>query len=184
VIRPILPEQLELGERAALSERLVSSFTGRRMHIELSRVELHGGGPVEGRVHLDRGPADGRLRAAVRCIEAWRVSPRPGRWILQGRANAIPLWRHRILFEEWRELDTLADANWRAFSFVLPDSLPPAIEARAVAWRYEIEARRSVRFGPDDRALLTPLGYVAVLVNPGPRADRRSIRARARDSAG
>jgi hypothetical protein len=181
-MRPTLPEQLALGERAALSERLVSSFSGRRMHLELALAELHGGGAVEGRVHLDRVPATGRLRVAVRCVESWRVSPRPGRWILQGRANALPLWRQRVMFEEWRELEPLTDANWRGFSFVLPDELPPAIEARSIAWRYEIDVRRSVRFAPDDRALLTPLGYVDVLASVRPRADRRSIRARARNS--
>jgi hypothetical protein len=182
VIRPTLPEQLELGERAALSERLVASFPGRRMHVELSDAALRGGGHVEGRVHLDRAPAGGRLQASVRCIESWRVSPRPGRLVLMSRANAIPLWRQRVCFEEWLELESLDDAHWRGFSFTLPDRLPPAVEARSIAWRYEVEARRSVRLRPDDRAMLTPLGSVEVLASARPRADRPT-RPRARSSA-
>jgi hypothetical protein len=181
VTRPSLPEQLEFSDRSALSERLVASFPGRRMHIELSDADLRGGGFVEGRVHLDRAPAEGRLVASARCIESWRVSPRPGRLVLMSRANAIPLWRHRVCFEESLELESLDDAHWRGFSFALPDRLPPAVEARSIAWRYEVEARRSVRLGPDDRAMLTPLGSVSALTSP--RADRSSVRARARSSS-
>ena len=81
------------------------------------------------------------------------------------RANAIPLWRQRVSFEHGLELESLDDAHWRAFSFELPDGLPPAVEARSIAWRYEVEARRSVRIGPDDRALITPLASVNVLAN-------------------
>lgn len=180
VVRPTLPEQLDLSERAALSERLVASFSGRRMHVELSDAELRGGGRIEGRVHVHRAPAGGRLVASVRCIESWRMSPRPGRLVLMSRANAIPLWRQRVTFEHWLELEPLDDAHWRAFSFDLPDGLPPAVEARSIAWRYEIEARRSVRIGTDDRALITPLASVNVLANRSPRADRPAIRTRAR----
>ncbi len=177
VIRPSLPEQLEPAERAALSERFVASFAGRRMHIELSRAELQGGGRIEGRAHVDRTPARGRLHAIVRCVESWRVTPRPGRWILQSRANGIPMWRHETLFEEHAELESLESAHWRRFSFDLPAWLPPAVEARSIAWRYEVEVRRSVRLGPDDRAVLTPLAYVDVSGLTGPRADRPAIRA-------
>jgi hypothetical protein len=182
VIRPSLPEQLDLAERAALSERLVTSFAGRRMHLELAHAELRGGGRIEGRVHVDRAPAPGRLVATVRCLETWRVSPRPGRWIVQSRANAIPIWRHSTWYEVRAELEPLAAAHWRAFAFDLPDWLPPAVEARSVAWRYEVEARRSVRLGPDDRTVITPLCYVDVTSLASARADRRATRASARNS--
>ena len=111
----------------------------------------------------------------------WRMSPRPGRLVLMSRANAIPLWRQRVSFEHGLELESLDDAHWRAFSFELPDGLPPAVEARSIAWRYEVEARRSVRIGPDDRALITPLASVNVLASP--RADRSPIRTAGRSSA-
>jgi hypothetical protein len=170
----------ELEVRAALSERLVSSFDGRRIHLELTTAELHGGGRIAGRVHRDGGPAPGALVARVRCIESWRVSPRPGRWLLASRAHAIPVWRQVVVFEESAELEPLDDAHWRGFSFDLPAGLPPAVEARTLAWRYEVEARRSVRFGPDDRTVLTPLGSVGALASTFSRADPGSIRAGAR----
>jgi hypothetical protein len=182
VIRPSLPEQLGPAERAALSERFVASFAGRRMHLELAHADLRGGGRIQGRVHVDRSPAPGRLRATVRLLESWRVTPRPGRWILQSRANGLPLWRHSIWFEAHTELEPVDAAHWRGFAFDLPDWLPPAIEARSIAWRYEIAVRRSVRLGPDDRAVITPLAFVDVTSFAGPRTDRRTIRAGTRDA--
>ena len=77
VARPTLPEQLDLSERAALSERLVASFSGRRMHVELSDAELRGGGRIEGRVHVDRAPASGRL-ARDACAASSRGACRRG----------------------------------------------------------------------------------------------------------
>jgi hypothetical protein len=176
-----LPEQLDPAERAALSERFVASFPGRRMHLELSHADLRGGGRIAGRAHVHRAPARGRLVASIRCLESWRVTPRPGRWILQGRPNGISMWRHETWFEVSEELEPLDADNWRGFSFTLPEWLPPAIEARSIAWRYEVEVRRSVRFGPDERAVLTPLGFVDVSGLAGTRADR-SIRTGARNS--
>jgi hypothetical protein len=176
-----LPEQLDPAERAALSERFVASFPGRRMHLELSHADLRGGGRIAGRAHVHRAPARGRLVASIRCLESWRVTPRPGRWILQGRPNGISMWRHETWFEASEELEPLDADNWRGFSFALPDWLPPAVEARSIAWRYEVEVRRSVRLGPDERAVLTPLGFVDVSGIAGARADR-SIRTGARKS--
>jgi hypothetical protein len=40
--------------------------------------------------------------------------------------------------------------------------------------------RRSVRLGPDDRAVITPLGYVDVTSFAVARADRRAIRTSTR----
>ena len=70
--------------------------------------------------------------------------------------------------------------NWRGFSFELPDWLPPAIEARSIAWRYEVEVRRTVRLAPDERAVLTPLGFVDVSGFTSARAGR-PIRTSARN---
>jgi len=64
-------------------------------------------------------------------------------------------------------LDGLADAHWAGFAFTLPADLPTAVEARSVAWRYEIEARRPLRLRPDERALAVPIGYRAMLLEPG-----------------
>ena len=182
MIRPSLPEQLDPAERAALSERFVASFPGRRMHLELSHADLRGGGRIEGRAHVDRAPARGRLVAIVRCIESWRVTPRPGRWILQNRANTVSDVASRDLVRGAGRARAARAAHWRGFAFDLPDWLPPAVEARSIAWRYEVEVRRSVRFGPDDRAVITPLGYVDVSGVARARADRTSIRTGTRNS--
>jgi hypothetical protein len=170
---------LDVGVRAALSERLVSSFPGRRIHIELSTAELHGGGQIRGRVHRDRDNAGGALVVIVRCVESWQKSPSAGRWLPATRPQ-LPVWRQEVWFEDSLQLEPLDDAHWRGFAFDLPEELPPAVEARTVAWRYEIEARRAVRFGPDDRAVVTPLGSVGALVSAAPRAGLRSTRAGAR----
>jgi hypothetical protein len=109
------------------------------------------------------------------------VTPRPGHWILQSRANGIPIWRHEVWFEEHADLEPLDTVHWRAFAFDLPEWLPPAVEARSIAWRYEVEVRRSVRLGPDDRAVITPLGYIDVSSIESARAGRPAIRTSARD---
>jgi hypothetical protein len=170
---------LDIGVRAALTERLVSSFPGRRMHIELSTAELHGGGRIRGRVHRDRDSAGGALVVTVRCVESWQKLPGAGRWLPATRPQ-LPVWRQEVRYEDSLPLEPLDDAHWRGFAFDLPEGLPLAVEARTVAWRYEIEARRSVRFGPDDRAVVTPLGSVGALGIAAPRADLRSTRAGAR----
>ena len=105
----------------------------------------------------------------------------PGDSILRVARTRSRCGASEISFEHGLELESLDDAHWRGFSFELPDGLPPAVEARSIAWRYEVEARRSVRFGPDDRALITPLASVNVLASP--RADRSPIRTRARSSS-
>ena len=127
-----LPEQLDPAERAALSERFVASFPGRRMHLELSHADLRGGGRIAGRAHVHRAPARGRLVASIRCLESWRVTPRPGRWMLQGRANGISMWRHETWFEASEELEPLDADNWRGFSFAFPSGCPrPSRRARS-----------------------------------------------------
>jgi hypothetical protein len=49
------------------------------------------------------------------------------------------------------------DASWAAFCFTLPDHLPPAVEARTIAWRYELRAQRHVRHWFNETAARTPL---------------------------
>ena len=79
----------------------------------------------------------------------------------------MPRWHERTLWSHELVLDGLADAHWAGFEFTLPADLPPAVEARSVAWRYEIEARRPLRLRPDERAIAVPLGYRAMLLEPG-----------------
>ena len=129
---------------------------------------LVGGGTIAGRVHRDRELAAGPIVVRARCIEAWREAPPRVPIVPANRSMRMPRWHERTLWSEEVVLDGLADAHWAAFAFTLPPELPPAVEARSVAWRYEIEARRPLRLRPDERAIAVPLGYRAMLLEPGP----------------
>ena len=154
-------------ERHALSLRLVGDFDARRFHVELSSAELAGGGSICGRVHRHRALADGPIIVRARCIEAWREAP-PRIPLLPARNSMrMPRWHDRTLWSQELVLEGLADAHWARFAFELPAGLPPAVEARTVAWRYEIEARRPLRLRPDERAVAIPLRYRALLLEPG-----------------
>ena len=154
-------------ERQALAMRLVGDCEARRFHVELSTARLAGGGVIAGRVHRDRELAAGPIIVRARCIEAWREAP-PRIPILPARHSMrVPRWHERTLWSEELVLDGLADAHWAGFEFALPADLPPAVEARSVAWRYEIQARRPLRLRPDECAIAFPLGYRAMLLEPG-----------------
>lgn len=154
------------AERSALALRLVGDIEARRFHVELSSAELRGGGVIEGRVHRDRAFAAGPIVMRARCIEAWREAPPLIPLVPRGRVMSAPRWHERTLWSSEVVVDGLADAHWAAFSFSLPDGLPPAVEARSIAWRYEVEARRPLRLRPDERAIAVPLGYRAMLLVP------------------
>ena len=152
------PVEVTAGRRPVhaetrLSDRMIANFPSRHFHIELSDAVLSGGGRVAGRVHLDRAMAAGRLELSVHCLECWRTSP-PSLWWRQP-----PTWTIRTLWAAAREAELGSDRRWHGFEFELPDGLPPAVEGYAVAWRYEIEARRPTRLGPGERAAITPLRY-------------------------
>jgi hypothetical protein len=70
-----------------------------------------------------------------------------------------PLWQTNCIWSESMTLDWPEGQHWAPFRFELPDRLPPAVEARSIAWRYEVEARLHVRHGLDDRAVATPMGF-------------------------
>jgi hypothetical protein len=159
---PILSD----AERNALAMRLVGDYEARRFHVELSAAVLHGGGAIAGRVHRDRELNAGPIIVRARCIEAWREAP-PRVPILPARHSMrLPRWHDRTLWSCELVLDGLADARWAPFEFAIPEGLPPAIEARSVAWRYEIEARRPLRLRFDERAISVPLRYRAMLLDP------------------
>ena len=58
---------------------------------------------------------------------------------------------------EWRD-----GAHWASFSFRLPAGLPPAVEGRSIAFRYEVEASSRGLFGLRERAAETPIGFDVV----------------------
>jgi hypothetical protein len=160
---PVLTE----AERHALAMRLVGDFEARRFHVELSSAELVGGGTISGRVHRDRELAAGPIIVRARCSEVWREAPPRVPIVPANRAMRLPRWHERTLWSEELVLDDLSEARWAGFTFTLPLDLPPAVEARSVAWRYEISARRPLRLRPDERALTVPIGFRAMLLEPG-----------------
>jgi hypothetical protein len=136
-------------------DRLIASFDARRFHVELAEADLRGGGGVAGRVHANRASPPDAIVVCARLLECWRISR-------QWNACTHPLWHDEIVWEsEPLALGWPAQRRWLGFGFRLPPELPPAFEGRVLAWRYEVEARRPVRFAPDQRAVLTPMGFLA-----------------------
>jgi hypothetical protein len=132
-------------------DRLFSSWDARHFHIELVDAQLQGGGRIAGRVHRDGSWPPGRIEVRARCLECWRWTPMSER--------GTPQWHESCLWEAQCPLPVDPDAGWAAFRFELPDDLPPAVEARSIAWRYELVAQRNVRHWFDETAALTPLLY-------------------------
>jgi hypothetical protein len=77
------------------------------------------------------------MAIVARCSECWHASTLPVR--------GIPQWRQSTLWEAEQTLVLNRDATWTPFGFDLPGQLPAAVEARTIAWRYELLARRRVR---------------------------------------
>ena len=159
---PVLSE----AERHALAMRLVGDYEARRFHVEFTSTELRGGGAIAGRVHRDREFASAPIVVRARCIEAWREAPPRVPLLPANRSMRLPRWHERTLWSQEVVLEGLSQAHWAAFAFELPGDLPPAVEARAVAWRYEVEARRPLRLRPDERAIAVPIGFRAMLLAP------------------
>ena len=136
-------------------DRLIASFDARRFHVELAEADLRGGGGIAGRVHGHRGSPPDAIVVCARLLECWRIQRA---WNI----HMQPLWRDEIVWESpplamrWPP-----HRRWLPFGFPLPAGLPPAVEGRLLAWRYEVEARRPVRFAFDQRAVLTPIGFQA-----------------------
>jgi hypothetical protein len=150
--------RLEAGrieESSPMPDRLIARYGGRRFHIELTALDIQGGGHIEGRVHLHPGRTASPLEVSCRCLESWRTNGR-------GRVRNLrqsPLWQTDCIWTESVTLDWPAGHTWAPFRFKPPDRLPPAVEARSIAWRYEVEARLRVRHGLDDVAVATPIGF-------------------------
>jgi hypothetical protein len=131
------------------ADRLLRNFDARHFHIELCEAELCGGGRLVGRVHRHHACPAGRLVVTARCVECWRSAPYAER--------GVPLWHEVALWEDERALRVSTDSHWARFRFELPAGLPPAVEARTIAWRYELLARGNVNRWLRETAALTPL---------------------------
>jgi hypothetical protein len=133
-------------------DRVIPSQSGRHIHLELADALLEGGGHVAGRVHWDGGATDAAYLITVTCDEVWCTN-------FRFRTRRQPLlWKQLTL---WTASDTAPveqGQQWSPFRFDIPAGMPPATEARMIAWRYTIEARSAERRFPD-RAILTPLRF-------------------------
>jgi hypothetical protein len=152
-----VPLVISGGEQAihqsAHADRVIASHPGRRFHLELSDVRLQGGGHIQCRVHAEAGLEEGSVVVVARFEEAWRTNLR-----VRNRRHP-PLWRSRLLWQEEATVELGIDRRWYPCGFDIPVGLPPAVEGRTLAWRYEIDARRAPRRGVADRAALTPLRF-------------------------
>lgn len=141
------------------ADRLIPDWDARHFHIEFSEAALHGGGVIAGRVHRHGAWRSGTMTIDVSCREAWRLPVRG--------AHGVPTWGGAWLWRHAATLDVDPDATWTPFSLRLPSRLPPAVEARTLAWRYEVLARRRTRHGLDETAARTPLLHEELLPIPG-----------------
>jgi hypothetical protein len=157
----LLTAALEQGpahEHEEFGDRLISRFGARRFHIELAEADLRGDGRITGRVHANGDRLPDELMVGCRCQEAWRLDGR-GRF---RNINAPPLWHHATLWEKHAGVELREGAHWAAFAFELPATLPPAVEGRSIAFRYEVEASSRGRLGLRERAAETPIGFDVV----------------------
>ena len=69
------------------------------------------------------------------------------------RNKFVPIWLDERVFRTELEVGPLDEANWRQFSFELPDGLPRALEGTFVAFRWRVEARRPRRVGAERASL-------------------------------
>lgn len=137
----------ETGSR--MGDRLLRTWDARHFHIELAAAELRGGGSVAGRVHRHGSWPAGRFGVTARCIECWRgpvFGPYP-----------VPQWDEHPLWQAHEALAVDPSAHWAPFRFDLPAQLPPAVEGRTIAWRYEVLVSRSAHRWQTETAALTPL---------------------------
>jgi hypothetical protein len=133
----------------APADRLIVNAAAKHHHLELADAELRGGGRIVGRIHRHGPWVSDALIVEATCVEAWRA--------LLPTLAGVPHWERRLLWSTEATVETDPDRMWVPFAFDLPAGLPPAVEARSLAWRYEIGARRHTRFGVDECAVITPL---------------------------
>jgi hypothetical protein len=100
----------------------------------------------------------------------------------------VPIWLEEEVFRGSVDVGPLEEANWRQFSFDLPDGLPRALEGTFVAFRWRIEARRARRLGTAVASLplllVEPQNLPVVRVETSPIGTWRLLEWRSEDDAG
>ncbi len=155
----------------------------RGFAITLDEAEPWGGGRIAGRVERRRERRDRRAVLVDLCCHASWIDVAPqlvGRkrllsWSTYGdiRNRAVPIWLDDEIFRARVDVGPLDDANWRHFTFDVPDGLPRALEGTFVAFRWRVEARRARRLGSDLASL--PLLLVATQNRPVVRVETSPI---------
>lgn len=143
-----------IHEESGHADRMIASYPARRFHLELADAVLHGGGYVDGRVHTSGDLDQGTIDVVARCEELWRTNLR-----FRNRRHP-PLWQARSLWQETITIELGSDRRWYQFRFEIPADMPPGVEGRAIAWRYQIAARRPSRLAVAEHAVITPLRFV------------------------
>ena len=151
------------------ADRLLADWDARHFHIELFDAQLQGGGRLVGRVHRHGGWPPGPIEVSACCLECWRFRP--------SSEGGTPQWHASCLWEAEHSLAIDPDAGWAAFDFALPDHLPPAVEARTIAWRYELRAQRRVRHWFNETAARTPLLHEDATLHTPVGGKRRGVLA-------
>lgn len=170
----------------------------RGFAITLDQAQPRGGGRIAGRVERRNRRRDLRsVIVEIRCDACWMdVAPQfVGRkgllsWSALGdmRNRFVPVWLDDELFRDRLDVGPLEDANWRQFSFELPDGLPRAIEGTFVAFRWRVEARRERRLGAETASmpllLIEPQDLPVVRVETSPIGTWRLLEWRSEDDVG
>jgi hypothetical protein len=155
----------------------------RGFGISLDEAEPEGGGRIAGRVERRNRRRDRRpVTVYVKCDACWMdVAPEfVGRkgilsWSAYGdmRNKWVPIWLEEQVFHTELDVGPLEEANWRRFSFQLPDGVPRALEGTFVAFRWRVEARRPRRVGSEQASL--PLLLIEAPVLPVVRIETSPI---------
>jgi hypothetical protein len=131
--------------------------------ISLDEAAPEGGGRIVGRVERRNRRRDRRpVVVNVSCYACWMdvAAEFVGRkgifsWSAYGdmRNKFVPIWLDEKVFRTQTDVGSLEDANWRHFSFEIPDGLPRALEGTFVAFRWRVEAQRARRVGAERASL-------------------------------
>jgi hypothetical protein len=153
-----LPVALAAGERpvhedAGRLDRVIPSHPARRFRLDLVEALLEGGGHVSGRVHWESEPPEGGFSVTVACEEAWCTNFR-----FRSRRSPL-LWETQQVWADTCTTTADPDRRWSPFRVEIPATAPQAVEGRAIAWRYTVEAASAVHRAFGDWAVVTPLHF-------------------------
>jgi len=156
--RVVSPVAVTAGERPVHEapgrfDRVIPSQAARRFRLELVEARLEGGGHVSGRVHWEFDAPKGGFSVTVACEESWCTNFR-----LRSRRSPL-LWKNEQLWAETCATSADPDRRWSPFRVEIPAGAPHAVEGRAIAWRYTVDAVTAMHRAFADWAVVTPLHF-------------------------